>query len=107
MTTPPFQGAVPADLQVKYTIAFAADGTFSATADCNTVTGAYTTADPAAASGNLALVPGPTSLVLCPEGSYSDLYITAISSAASYAIAGEALTITLSAGGTLQYAPAP
>jgi heat shock protein HslJ len=107
MITPPFQGAVPPNLQASYTLQFAANGGFTARADCNTVTGAYTTPDPAAASGALQLTPGPVSLVMCAEGSYSQLYITAISGTASYAIANGGLTVTLLDGGTLSYTPAP
>ena len=59
-----FQGVVPggtaAQLHDRRSMA---DGTFSAKADCNTVAGAYTTADAAAASGDLTLAPGPTTLV--------------------------------------------
>ena len=101
--TPAFQGVVPADQQANYTIEFKADGTFSAKADCNTVTGTFTTADPTAASGDLAITPGASTRVACAEGSYSDLYILGISNAASYAVANGQLTITLADQGTLVY----
>ena len=88
----------PAD-QVKYTITFAADGTFSAQADCNQVLGTYTTTS----SGGLTITPGPSTIVACEEGSYSDLYVLGLTNAASYAIASNQLTITLQDGGTLVY----
>ncbi len=100
---PAFQGVVPADQQANYTIEFKTDGTFSAKADCNNVAGTYTTANAAAASGDLALAPGPTTLVACADGSYSDLYILALTNTASYAIANSQLTITLNDQGTLVY----
>jgi heat shock protein HslJ len=100
---PPFQGAVPVDQQPNYTIEFQADGTFSAKADCNTVAGKYTAADPAAASGTLTLALGPTTTVACPDGSLSDLYLLGLSNTASYANAAGALTITLVDEGTLVY----
>lgn len=103
LVNPPFQGAVPSAQQASYTIEFRADGTFTARADCNTVNGSYTAADPNASSGSLSIVPGPSSVVACPEGSYGDLYVISISSAASYAIANSQLVITLSDAGTLQY----
>jgi heat shock protein HslJ len=96
---PAFQGVVPADQQPNYTINFATDGTFSARADCNTVSGGYTVT----ASGDLTLTPGPTTTVACPEGSYSDLYIIGLTSARTYVVANNQLTITLADGGTLQY----
>lgn len=100
---PAFQGNVPADQQAKYTVTFAEDGTFKATADCNTVTGTYTSGDPMSASGNLTITPGPSTLVYCGDESLSDLYVLALSNAASYAVADGQLTITLADDGTLGY----
>ncbi|MFL5674130.1 MAG: META domain-containing protein [Chloroflexota bacterium] len=100
---PPFQGVVPAAQQPNYTITFAAAGTFSAKADCNTVSGTFTTPDPNAASGSLAIVPGPTTTAACPDGSLSDLYVIGLADAASYAIASGQLTITLQDGGNLVF----
>jgi len=100
---PAFQGVVPADQQANYTIQFNADGTFAAKADCNSLNGTYTTPDPNAASGSLALTLGSSTLALCPEGSFSDLYILGLSNAASYAVASSQLTITLVEEGTLVY----
>jgi heat shock protein HslJ len=94
---------VPAAERSKYTIAFAPAGIFSATADCNTVGGQWT----ATADGGLTIVPGPSTIVLCPEGSYGDLYVLAISNSASYVVANAALTVTLVDGGTLSYEPTP
>lgn len=101
--TPAFQGVIPAADQEKYEITFTTDGTFAAKADCNNVAGGYTTADATAASGDLTLVPGPTTLVACAVGPYSDLYVLALNNAASCAIANGALTITLKDEGTLVY----
>ena len=100
---PAFQGVIPADQQASYTITFASDGTFSAKADCNAVAGSYSTADPTAASGDLTITPGPSTLVACPEGSYGDLFVIGLGGAASYAIAGNELTITLANEGTLTF----
>ena len=96
---PAFQGVVPADQQANYTVTFNTDGTFSAKADCNTVNGGWT----ATSSGGLTITPGPTTTVACADGSYSDLYILALTSTASYAIANSQLTITLTDQGTLVY----
>jgi heat shock protein HslJ len=96
---PAFQGVVPEADQVNYNIEFKTDGTFSAKADCNTTSGSYTTTG----SGGLTIVPGPTTLVACPEGSLSSQYIAALGNAASYAVTSSQLTITLTDGGTLVY----
>jgi len=101
--TPAFQGVVPADQQANYTIEFKTDGTFSAKADCNNLSGTFTTADPTTATGDLTLVLGPATLAACADGSYSDLYIVALSNTASYAIANSQLTITLKDQGTLTF----
>lgn len=106
LVDPPFQGTVPAAQQGNYTITFAANGTFSAKADCNTVNGTYAPAAPTGNSGNITITPGPGTLVMCSEGSYSDLYIAAFSRAQSFTLANNSLTLTLNDGGTLQYAPA-
>ena len=101
--TPAFQGVVPDAQQPNYTLTFAQDGTFTAKADCNAVAGKYTAADANASSGSLAIAPGPTTTVACPEGSLSDLYILGLSNAASYATVNGALTITLKDDGTLVF----
>ncbi len=90
---------VPAAEQANYTIEFKTDGTFGARADCNQVAGTYTTTT----AGGLTLTLGPSTLVACPDGSLSDLYVLGLSNAASYAIANDQLTITLADQGTLVY----
>lgn len=82
---------------------FRADGTFTAQADCNTVNGTYAPSNPSGSTGSLSVVPGPTTLAACGEGSYGDLYITAIANAAGFAIDGEILTLSLVDSGTLTY----
>ncbi len=97
--TPAFQGVVPAEQQANYTIEFKTDGTFNAKADCNQVSGTYTTTSP----NGLTIVPGPSTLVACPEGSMGSQYVAGLGNAASYAIASGALTVTLKDSGTLVF----
>ena len=92
-------GGVPEAEQANYTIEFKSDGNYQAKADCNQVSGAYTTT----ADGGLTIELGPTTLVACPEGSLSDQYIQALGNASSYAIADSLLTITLKDEGTLVF----
>ncbi len=102
-TRDPVAGAdVPAAERSKYTVSFAAGGTFSATADCNVLTGTWT----ATAAGGLSIVFDRSTVVACDDGSHGDLYVLALSNSASYAIANNGLTITLKEGGTLVYEPA-
>jgi len=100
---PIFQGVVPVADRNKYTIAFAADGTFDSTADCNNVRGTYT----ATSSGGLTITPGPSTIVACPDGSLSDLFVLGLSNAASYRVASGTLTITLNDGGSMAFEPRP
>ena len=58
---------------------------------------------PTAASGDLTITPGAATTAACGDGSYSDLYMLALTSSASYAVANGQLTITLHDGGTLVY----
>lgn len=103
LKVPVFAGSVPQDQQSNYTIQFHADGTFTARADCNTLNGTYSPADPSGSTGSLSLVPGPATIKGCGEGSYGDLYITGIANTASFTIEGERLVLTLADSGTLTY----
>ena len=78
---PAFQGVIPDDQQADYTITFHADGSFQAQADCNAVSGTYSTADPTADSGDLSIFLGPSTLVACPEGSFDGLFTIGLGSA--------------------------
>jgi heat shock protein HslJ len=100
---PAFQGVIPDAEQTNYTITFNADGTFEAKADCNSVSGTYATADPTAASGDLSIFPGPSTLAACPEGSFDGLFTIGLGSAASYEVASDVLTMTLVNDGTLTF----
>lgn len=95
-------GVIPAADQTKYTIEFNADGTFNGTADCNSVSGTYTTSG----SDGLAIVVGASTKVACPEGSMGEALVTRLGNAVTYAIANDELTITLDAtnGWTLVFA---
>jgi heat shock protein HslJ len=96
---PAFQGVVPVAQQANYTVEFKTDLSLAAKADCNQVTGTYTTTS----SGGLTITLGASTMAACPEGSLSDRYIAGLGNAASYAIANSQLTITLKDGGTLVF----
>lgn len=103
LVTPPFQGQVPQAKRESYTVEFRGDGTFTARADCNTVHGAYSTADPTTSGGSLSLSPGPATIVACEEGSYGDLYLTGLANASTFTLEGGRLTLMLVDAGILQY----
>jgi heat shock protein HslJ len=96
---PAFQGVVPTAEQAKYTIQFMSDGTFSAKADCNQLSGTYKTSG----TDGLTIESGPMTMAMCPEGSLSVQYVDSLEKAKTYAIANDQLTITLSDEGTLVF----
>jgi heat shock protein HslJ len=98
-TVPASQSVVP-DPE-NYTITFNTDGTFSGKADCNQVSGDYTTS-----GSDLTITPGPTTMMACPEGSLDGLFLEGIGKASSYTISGSDLTITDSDEGTMQFVAA-
>ena len=86
-----------------YTIEFLEDGTAAIKADCNTVI-AQVTAD----GGAISLVPGPSTLVLCPEGSQADVFTQQLSAAAIYFFLDSNLFIDLVAdSGTMHFGELP
>ena len=99
---PAYQGVVPASQQSKFTITFKKDATFEAQADCNVAAGTYKTTN----SGGLTIEVGPSTTVVCPNGSYSELYLHALNQAESYVIAEKELTISLKDGGMLTFGDA-
>ena len=96
---PAFQGVVPDADQANYTIEFKSDGTFAAKADCNQVSGTYTTTS----AGGLTIVLGPSTMAACAPTSLAPQYVTGLGNAASYAVANGQLTITLKDEGTLVF----
>lgn len=93
---PASQSVVPNP--ANYTIEFKSDGTFSAKADCNQVSGTYTTS-----GSSLTIVPGPSTLAACGADSMGGLYVAELAKAKSYAIASGQLTITLTDDGTMTF----
>jgi len=88
----------------KYTIEFMSDWTFRATADCNTVAGAYRTVlagRSGLSSTGLRLRPDPYSLASCGPDSLSDAFLQGLWSAARYVIADSKLMISRSTQGTM------
>lgn len=82
----------------RYTIDFAGDRTFAATADCNQATGTYGTLPAGRAGGaanRLTMAIGSVTRAACEPGSLSDAFLAQLAEAAFYRIEGSALTITL------------
>src|SRR5262245_4385490 len=97
--TPSFSAIVPVEGQANYNVVLNEDGTFSAKADCNQLSGTYTIQG----EGILTMTPGPMTLAECGPDSLSDKYIGALGQTSSFTIADDQLTITLLDDGTLTY----
>ena len=100
--SPSFSAIVPPEAMVNYTIEFNEDGTFSAKADCNQVSGDYTIQG----NGVLTITPGPSTMAECGEQSLGDEYVQALGQAGSFTVAENQLTITLLDDGTLTFTSA-
>jgi heat shock protein HslJ len=96
-TAPVSQSVVPNP--ENYTIQFAEDGTFSAKADCNQLSGGYETDD----AGALTITPGPMTLALCPAESLSDLYVASLGMTQSYEINADGQLVLTTSDGTLTF----
>lgn len=87
----------------KYTIEFAEDGTYSGNADCNSIGGEYTLED-----SSIAISPGPTTLIGCPEGSLGSEFTRDLEAAAIVFFQEGDLLIDLFAdAGTMRFSAAP
>jgi heat shock protein HslJ len=95
---PAFQATVPADQQANYTILFNDDGTAAIQADCNAVTATFTTDDE-----RITIVPGASTLAMCPEGSLGSEFVTVLSVATSYNVRGNAMTLYILNEGRLEF----
>ena len=83
----------------RYAIAFSNDGTAAITADCNQVTATYTTTP----GGGLEIVPGASTMAMCPDDSLAQPFVGALSLASSYNVAGASLTMYLGNEGHLDF----
>ena len=96
-TTPVSQSVVP-DPQ-KYTIEFKENQTFSAKADCNQVSGTWTST----AGNGLDITVGPSTLAACGPDSQSDLFIANLGKASAYVLNTSELVMTLGLDGTMTF----
>lgn len=84
----------------RYTITFNTDNTAAIRADCNNVIASYT-----AEEGGLSIVPGPTTLVACPDDSLGDQFVSNLSNVVLYFFQDGDLFMDMFAdAGTLRFA---
>ncbi len=101
-TVPAFQGVIPAADQSRYTITFNDDGTAVIQADCNVVQAEYVVNDP-----QITIIPGASTLAMCPEDSLGTQFVTALSGASSYNVYGSGMTLYILNEGRLEFVIAP
>lgn len=100
-TTTPIETITAAD-PTRYTITFNEDGTAAIGADCNRVTATYTVADSA-----LTIVPGASTMAMCPPDSQATPFVSGLGSAAVYFFQDGHLFIDqFASSGTMKFAPA-
>ena len=88
------------DTPERYTIRFDSGGRVAVRADCNRGTGSYT----ATPDGQLTLTPMALTRAMCPQGSMSDQFARAVSTATRFDVRDGALLLTLPAnGGSLRF----
>ena len=75
----------------SYTLTLNSDGSFNAKADCNNVSGTYTTS-----GSSMTIKPGPSTLAHCGAGSLGDQFVTQLGQVSSYEIKGQTMNLTLS-----------
>src|SRR5262245_25059508 len=74
----------------RYTLTLADDGTFQVQADCNSVTGTFTTD-----GDEITLSLGPSTLVACPEDSQGDQFVSLLHTVSTFSVDGDALVLDL------------
>ena len=101
-TTPAYQGVVPAADQPRYTITFDTDGTYNGTADCNRISGSYTTSG----SNGITINAGISTLAMCPEDSFGPLFAHGLTTATTWSVANGQLTLSRADGASVASSPA-
>jgi heat shock protein HslJ len=85
----------------RYVVKFNTDGTANIQADCNVVLASYTTD-----GSSISILPGPSTLMACPEDSQADRFVLNLTNAAIYFMQGGSLFMDLFAdGGTMRFLP--
>lgn len=83
----------------RYTIRFNADGTAGVRADCNTMRATYTTN-----GGSITILPGPMTLMVCPDDSLDQRFLGALGNAVIYFfLEGDFYMDTVADGGTMRF----
>jgi heat shock protein HslJ len=100
-TTDPAQGTVAVNDPSRYVIVFNEDGTAYIKADCNNVQATYT-----ADGSSISIVPGPSTMMACPEDTLDSTFLQQLGAAAIYFINGGSLYMDLPAdSGTMRFVP--
>ena len=94
--TPASQSVVPDPR--NYTIEFKSGGKFDAKADCNQVSGTWTSS-----GSSLTIVPGPSTMAACGPTSLGSIYVAGLGLTKSYAIQSSNLVLTTADDATMTF----
>lgn len=90
--TAPAAQSVVADSE-NYTIVFTKDDLYNVKADCNMLSGEYQVS-----GSSLTLLPGPSTMAMCPPESSHDLYVGFLAQVDGYELDGGKLILTFGDG---------
>jgi heat shock protein HslJ len=82
----------------NYTIEFKTDGTYSAKADCNQVSGSYTSS-----GDSLTLTAGASTLAACDADSSEALFLAGLAATTTFAVSGSELVLTQADEATMTF----
>ena len=96
-TTPPSQSNVPNP--DNYTILFKPNNSFEAKADCNQVSGTWSTDN----GNGMEIKLGPSTMAACGPDSLAPQFVAGLDKASAYVLDANGLTLTLGAEGTMTF----
>ena len=83
----------------NYTINFKPNNTFDAKADCNQVSGSWSTDN----GNSMTIKPGPSTLAACGPGSLGSQFVAGLTQATNYVLDANGMTLTLGTAGTMTF----
>jgi heat shock protein HslJ len=83
----------------NYTINFKPNNTFDAKADCNQVSGSWSTDN----GNSMTIKPGPSTLAACGPASLGSQFVAGLSQATNYVLDSNGMTLTLGTAGTMTF----
>jgi heat shock protein HslJ len=96
-TSPAGQSTVPSP--DNYTILFKPNNSFEAKADCNQVSGTWSTDN----GNSMTIKPGPSTMAACGPDSLAPQFLAGLGKATNYVLDANGMTLTLGTEGTMTF----